>query len=189
MTLTFCFGPLSLLLDSETNFADNLKIFTIIYSMLFHYPSIPRCAKFAEHVVSEKYWYVCVCLCLCMWQQNLHMYGAWEWWFLFVFDNKFVDLLSFSIPLCNVSNTYQKFVANTCKLKCAIYTGTQSYLRRYSHAHLVTLLSLVRSAVFVFVVAHVRDTCSCFLPSSAPPLTRPQSSLSTWPPTFARFNT
>jgi len=58
MTLTFCFGPFSLavlLLDSETNFADNLKIFTIIYSMLFHYPSIPRCAKFAEHVVSEKY--------------------------------------------------------------------------------------------------------------------------------------
>lgn len=82
-----------------------------------------------------------------------------------MFDNKFVDLLSFSIPLCNVSNTYQKFVANTCKLKCAIYTGTQSYLRRYSHAHLVTLLSLVRSAVFVFVVTHVRTRHMQLLPA------------------------
>jgi len=44
-------------------------------------------------------------------------------------------------------------------------TPTQHHI--YSHAHLVTLLSLVRSVVFAIVVAHVRDTCSCFLPPSS----------------------
>jgi len=154
----------------------------------FHYPSIPRCAKFNEHVVSEKYWYVCLCMAT-----EFAYAWVWEWWFLFVFDNKFVDLLSFSFPLCNASNTYQKFVANTCKLKCAIYTG---HSHTYAASHLLTCTfghTVVACSQCCFChccrtrTRHMQLLSAAFvLPSSS---CHPHSSLSTWPPTFARFNT
>lgn len=92
------------------------------------------------------------------------------------------------ISACNVSNTYQKFVANTCKLKCAIYTEMHKHtrpspLQTHTRSHSCHLFGIV-----VFV-AHVRGTCSCFLPRPLHIHSPPLKSLAAWPPKFAHFNT
>lgn len=119
-------------------------------------------------------WKILICVrvpvCLCMWQLNLHMYGGGRG------SDGSCSCLTISLWICSPFPSLCVMWVTLIKSLSLTHANwnvrfTQAHSRTYvaTHMHIWSHCCRLFAVLFLCLLSHtyVRDTCSCFLPSSA----------------------